>query len=203
MRARAGTRPVTLEPSMIAEVLSLARHHDDMLKETRQDLFRTETQLRGERRWKWPIRLFCFALGAGMLAAIQNDALMAAIADFFRTTTVRIAGAGNTALASLVAGGVVIYVAVWLVRRHLREPSPEKTARKLMEQFAQRDGVAAYVFSGDETTEDEAASIGALTRSENKTFRQRRLTPNHRTLSSSLTRLLNRTVDDTQHPMLH
>ena len=45
MRPRAGSQPVTLAPSMVVEVLSLARAHDDMIKEMRQDLFRAETKL--------------------------------------------------------------------------------------------------------------------------------------------------------------
>ena len=57
MRPRAGTLPVTLEPRLVVEVLSLARQHDEMLKEARQDLFRAETKLNVERRWKWPVRL--------------------------------------------------------------------------------------------------------------------------------------------------
>ena len=44
MRPRAGSQPLTLEPSLVIEVLSLARAHDDILKETRQDLFRAETK---------------------------------------------------------------------------------------------------------------------------------------------------------------
>ena len=85
----------------------------------------------------------------------------------------------------------------------MRGPTPEQTARKLMEQFAEKDGVAAYVFAGEDTVEDEAASIGALTRPENTTFRQRRLTQSNRTLSSSLTRLLNRTGAEEQSSLLH
>ena len=202
MRPRAGTGPVTLEPQLVVEVLSLARQHDDMLKEARQDLFRTETKLKVERRWKWPVRAGCVALGAAILPTMQNEALMGATTEFIRSASSSIVNAGNTALIALVIVGVALYGAVWLIRRALRGPTPEQTARKLMEQFAQRDGVAAYVFAGDETPEDEAASIGALTREENKTFRQRRLTQSNRTLSSSLTRLLNRTGEDT-HPLLH
>jgi tRNA A37 N6-isopentenylltransferase MiaA len=112
------------------------------------------------------------------------------------------ASAGNTALIVLVAGGVALYLAVILARRMLQAPSPEKAARKLMKQFAQRDGVAAYVLAGDETPEDEAASIEVLANDEHKTFRQRRLTASHRTLASSLQRLLNRPADDTQ-PLVH
>lgn len=203
MRPRAGTLPVTLEPSLVVEVLSLARHHDDMLKETRQDLFRAETKLQVERRWKWPIRLGCVALGAGGLAAFQNDAIRAEVMRFVDSAVAGIASAGNVALLGLVAVGVAIYAGIYFLRRHLQGPTPEKTARKLMEQFAQRDGVAAYVFAGEETPEDEAASIGALTRQENKHFRQRRLTQSNRTLQSSLQRLLNRTVDDSQQQILH
>lgn len=202
MRPRAGTLPVTLEPQLVVEVLSLAREHDDALKETRQDLFRAETKLNVERRWKWPVRLACVALGAGGLAVFQNEALMGATAELFRSTAVSISSAGNAALVSLVIFGIAAYAAIWLIRRQLRGATPERTAHKLMEQFAQRDGVAAYVFVGDETPEDEAASIGALARTEHKHFRQRRLTQSNRTLQSSLQRLLNRTVDDS-HQLLH
>lgn len=203
MRPRAGTRPVTLEPSHVVEVLALARDHDDQLKEARQDLFRAETKLNVERRWKWPIRLGCVALGAGGLAAFQNETVRAGAADFFQTASNGIASAGNTALIVLVAIGVALYGGVWLLRRRLRGPTPEQTARKLMEQFAQKDGVAAYVFAGDESADDEAAEIGALTRPEHKDFRRRRLTSSNRTLQSSLTRLLNRSVDDSQQQLLH
>jgi hypothetical protein len=203
MRPRAGTRPVTLEPSHVVEVLALARDHDEQLKEARQDLFRAETKLNVERRWKWPIRIGCVALGAGGLAAFENPTLRAGATDFVRTASDGIASAGNTALIVLVGLGVALYAGVWLLRRHLSGPTPEQTARKLMEQFAQKDGVAAYVFAGDETADDEAAEIGALTRPEHKDFRRRRLTASNRTLQSSLTRLLNRTVDDSQQQMLH
>jgi hypothetical protein len=202
MRPRAGTQPVTLEPNLVVEVLSLARQHDDMLKETRQDLFRAETKLKVERRWKWPVRLACFGLGVGSFPAMQNQALMSTVSEFIRSTGVGMMGAGNMALVGLVVFGVAVYAAVWMIRPTMRGPTPEQTARKLMEEFARKDGVAAYVFAGDETPEDEAASLGALTREDNKMFRQRRLTQSNRTLSSSLTRLLNRAGDDT-HTLLH
>jgi hypothetical protein len=203
MRPRAGTQPVTLEPSLVVEVLSLARSHDEMLKEARQDLFRAETKLHVERRWKWPIRVACVALGAGGLAAFQNEQLRASIMEYLDVVTAGLLGAGNMALL----GFVVLCVAAWgafhLIRRATRGPTPEQQARKLMEQFAQKDGVAAYVFAGQETPEDEAASIGALTRPEIKHFRKRRLTATNRTLQSSLQRLLNRTMDDSQQQLLH
>jgi hypothetical protein len=188
---------------MVVEVLSLARNHDEMLKEARQDLFRAETKLHVERRWKWPIRLACVALGAGGFAALQNEQLRAQTLEFLDVVTAGLLGAGNMALL----GFVLLCVAAWgvflLIRRAVRGPTPEEQARKLMEQFAQKDGVAAYVFAGQETPEDEAASIGALTRPEIKHFRKRRLTASNRTLQSSLQRLLNRTMDDSQQQMLH
>lgn len=202
MRPRAGTLPVTLEPSMVVEVLSLARNHDDMLKETRQDLFRAETKLNAERQWKWPIRLGCVVLGAGGVLAAQSEALRAWVTESAERASETMATAGNMTLVGVVIAGVVLYGAVYLIRRMVRGPTPEETARKLMQQFAQRDGVAAYVFAGEESPEDEAASIGALTSEKHKHFRQRRLTASNRTLQSSLQRLLNRTVDDNQ-PMLH
>jgi len=203
MRPRAGTLPVTLEPQLVVEVLSLARQHDEMLKEARQDLFRAETKLRVERRWKWPIRLGCVALGVGSVFLFQNEVIMAASAEFLRSLGTTIASAGYTGLIGLVVLGAASYGAYWLIRRAADGPTPEQTARKLMEQFAEKDGVAAYVFAGEDTAEDEAASIGALTRSENKTFRQRRLTQSNRTLSSSLTRLLNRQQGEDQSHILH
>lgn len=201
MRPRAGTEPVTLEPSMVVEVLSLARTHDEMLKETRQDLFRAETKLNIERRWKWPIRFACVALGALGVLAFQNDMLKAWLVEAAAKTFEGVTSAGNVALIALVGAGLVIYGLFWAVRRMARGPTPEETARKLMRQFAERDGVAAYVFAGDDSPADEAESIGALASEKNKHFRQRRLTSSHRTLASSLQRLLNRTEDN--QPMLH
>lgn len=203
MRPRAGTLPVTLEPQLVVEVLSLARQHDEMLKEARQDLFRAETKLRVERRWKWPIRIGCVALGVASVFLFQNEAIMAATLDFFRSLGVTIASAGYNGLIGLVVIGALLYGAYWLIRRATEGPTPEQTARKLMEQFAEKDGVAAYVFAGEESAEEEAASIGALTRPENKSFRQRRLTQSNRTLSSSLTRLLNRHPAEDQSQLLH
>ncbi|RYG30106.1 MAG: hypothetical protein EON93_15455 [Burkholderiales bacterium] len=203
MRPRAGTLPVTLEPQLVVEVLSLARQHDEMLKEARQDLFRAETKLNVERRWKWPLRLVCVGLGVAGVFIFQNEVIMAATVDFFRSLGATVASTGYNGLIGLVVIGALGYAAYWLIRRATTGPTPEQTARKLMEQFAEKDGVAAYVFAGDETPEDEAASIGALTRPENKTFRQRRLTQSNRTLSSSLTRLLNRTSAEEQSSLLH
>jgi hypothetical protein len=186
---------------MIVEVLSLARHHDDMLKETRQDLFRTETKLNVERRWKWPTRFGCVALGAASVLAFQNEALKAWLAESAERTFEGMSSAGNATLIGLVVAGIALYGLVWFIRRTVRGPTPEKTARKLMQQFAQRDGVAAYVFGGDDSPDDGAASIGALTSEKKKNFRQRKLTATNRPLASSLQRLLNRT-DDNQ-PLLH
>lgn len=201
MRPRAGTRPVTLEPSMVVEVLSLARRHDDMLKDVRQDLLRAETKLGVERRWKWPVRAGCVALGAAGVVAIQDDTLRTGLMDFLRTAYDGLINAGNTALIGLVLAGVALYGLVWLLRRILRGPSPEQMARKLMQQFAQRDGVASYVFAGEDSADEQAASIDALTSQKNKQFRQRHLTMSNRTLSSSLQRLLNSSDDNP--PMLH
>lgn len=202
MRPRAGSQPVTLEPSLVIEVLSLARAHDDILKETRQDLFRAETKRRIEQRWKWPIRLACVALGAGGLAALENEALPASALEFIDVVRAGLLGAGNLSLAGFIALCAVAWGAFYLGRRALRGPTPEQQARKLMEQFAQKNGVAAYVFAGQDSPEDEAASIGALTRPEIKHFRKRHLTTSNRTLQSSLQRLLNRSMDDSQQ-ILH
>ena len=201
MRERAGTRPVTLEPSRVVEVLSLARRHDEMLKELQQDLQRSETKLRVERRGKWIIRALCVAVGAASVVAVQNDTLRAGLGDVLKAAREGVMSAGNTALFGLVIVGVTLYGAVWIIRRRMRGASPEQTARKLMQQFAERDGVASYVFAGDETADDQAASIDALTSRKHKTFRQRRLTASNRTLSSSLQRLLN--SSDDSPTMLH
>lgn len=172
--------------------MTLAREHDDILKEARQDLFRAQTKLKVERTWRWPIRVACVALGAVGLAAYQNDVIReettAFIAGFF--THMRASGV-ETAVAVLV-GSVVIIGAALIIRRLLAGPSPEEKARKLMEQFGRSDGVAAYVFSSQDNADDEAAMIGALARPNNKRIRQRRLTSANRLLSASLSRVLNR-----------
>lgn len=209
MRPRAGTHPVTLEPPRVVEILALARHHDEVLRETRQDLFRAETKLNFERVWRWPIRAACVALGVVGMAAWQNDDVRANAWAFYEGVFGQLRQSGVETLISLVIAGAVIWLGVFLVRRWLRGPTPERQARKLMEGFARSDGVASYVFAGQNTLDHvndphgEAAVIGALTRPENKRFRQRRLTQDNRPLASSLTRILNRHIDSSGQLQQH
>ncbi len=192
---------MTLEPSRVIDILSLARQHDEMLKEARQDLFRAETKLSVRRKWQWPIRLACVGLGAGGYAVAQSGSFRTQAAEALTKAVRDFQAAGAATLVMLVAAGLALYLVAWLVTRSLRKPSPERQARKLMEQFARADGVAAYVFAED-SPEHEAASIGALTRPENKNIRQRHLNVTNRSLHSSMNRLLNRMDDDPQ-ALLH
>lgn len=201
-RQRAGTRPVTLEPSRVLEILALSRDHDEMVKALRQDLTRVETKLRVEKKYKWHWRLACIGIGVLGLLAVQNEALMASLAASFEAIWREIQSKGNASLFILLITGVAIYGAIWAIRRSLREPSPEQQARKLMQQFAEKDGVAAYVFA-NETPEEEADTIGALTKPENKNLRKRHFTASHRTLQSSMTRLLHRIEDGSDVSLLH
>jgi len=201
-RQRAGTQPVTLEPSRVIEILSLARDHDDMVKALRQDLTRVETKLRVEKKYKWHWRLACVGLGVLGLMAAQNEVLMTSIATSAQAIWQELQAKGNASLFVLLITGVAIYGAVWAIRRSLREPSPEQQARKLMQQFAEKDGVAAYVFA-NETPEEEAETIGALTKPENKDLRKRHFTASHRTLQSSMTRILHRIEDGSDLTLLH
>jgi hypothetical protein len=202
MRPRAGTQQITLEPSRVVEIMTLMREYDDRLKAMQQDLVRAETKLRVERKWTWPIRALCVGLGVALLAAIQNEALMTYIATQATALWQEIQAKGNASLFMLVITGVIAYGAIWAIRRAMRQPTPEQQARKLMEQFAKADGVAAYVFA-DETPEDDAAVIGALTEPKNKKIRQRHLTTSHRTLQSRMTRLLHRIEDGVEETVLH
>ncbi|MEQ1784691.1 MAG: hypothetical protein ABMA14_25370, partial [Hyphomonadaceae bacterium] len=191
MRPRAGTHPVTLEPPTVAEILALARQHDERLKDVRQDLFRAETKLRVEQKLKWPIRIGCVAIGAGGLAIAQNAEVQAQVVGFFTHSFSNIRTTGLATLITLFAIALALLGIGYLVRKWISGPTPEQKAQKLMEQFARADGVAAYVFSGQDTAEDEAATVDALVRPENKQMRQRRMTSSHRLLTASLTRLLN------------
>lgn len=195
MRPRAGTHPVTLDPSRVVEILALARSHDERLQETQQDLFRAETKLNMERAWRWPIRAACVATGAVGLAAWQNDRVREGFLAFLGSIVGNVRESGIETLVSTAIAVSILALAVFLVRRWMRGPTPEQRARKLMEEFARTDGVASYVFSGETNAEDEAATVGALTRPENKAFRQRRLTQDNRPLASQLTRILNRQID--------
>ena len=201
-RQRAGTQPVTLEPSRVIEILSLARDHDELVKALRQDLTRVETKLRVERKYKWLWRLACVGLGALGLLAAQNEALMTSISTSAQAIWQELQAKGNASLFVLLIAGIAVYGAVWAIRRSLREPSPEQQARKLMQQFAEKDGVAAYVFA-NETPEEEAETIGALTKPENKDLRKRHFTASHRTLQSSMTRILHRIEDGSDLTLLH
>jgi alkylation response protein AidB-like acyl-CoA dehydrogenase len=196
MRQRAGTQPVTLEPSRVIEILALARDHDDRLKALQQDLLRAETKLRVERKWKWPVRAGCVGLGVAGVFVAQNEALMSYLGASLTTIWNELQAKANASLFILIVAGLAIYGVVWAIRRSLREPTPEQQARKLMQQFAEKDGVAAYVFSND-SAEEDAASITALTKPENDKLRQRHFTSSHRTLQSSMNRLLHRIDDDT------
>jgi hypothetical protein len=167
----------------------------------RQDLLRAETQLQVERRWKWVIRIGCIALGAASVIAVQDPSLRASLTGYAQMAMEGLASAGSTALLVIVIGGLALYGAALLVRRMLRGPSPERMARKLMQQFVERDGVASYVFAGGESADEQASSINALASSKHKNFRERRLTASHRSLASSLQRLLN--ASDDNPPMLH
>jgi hypothetical protein len=202
MRPRAGTHPVTLEPPTVAEILALARQHDERLKDLKQDLFRTETKLRVERSLKWPIRFACVGLGAGVFATVQNEAVRATVYSFFADLFSNIRTTGISTLITLVVACLVLVGVGFLIRKWIAGPTPEQKTRKLMEQFAQADGVAAYVFSGQDSAEDEAATVDALVRPENKQMRQRRMTSSHRLLTASLTRLLNQSTDASERSRL-
>jgi hypothetical protein len=169
-----------------------------MIKEARQDLFRAETKLNFERAWRWPIRAACVALGVVGVLAWQNDdvrtGFLALVASFFS----HVRESGVEMLITFLVAGVLVWGTVFLVRRWKRGPTPEQQARLLMEQFASKDGVAAYVFAGQDNPEQEAAVIGALTRPENKRFRQRRLTHDKRPLASQITRLLNQQLEGSE-----
>lgn len=196
MRPRAGTHPVTLEAPTVAEILALARQHDERLKDLKQDLFRTETKLRVERSLKWPIRIGCVAFGAGAFATVQNEAVHATLYAFLADVFSNIRTPGSAALIALVVGIGL------LIRKWTAGPTPEQRTRNLMEQVARADGVAAYVYSGQDTAEDEAATVDALVRPENKQMRQRRMTSSHRLLTASLTRLLNQSEDAAERSRL-
>ena len=202
MRPRAGTHPVTLEPPTIAEILALARQHDERLKDIRQDLVRAETKLSVERTWKWPIRAACVALGAIGFAAAQNERLRTTVTTSFNDFFANIRTTGVSTLITLVIGGIVIFAGVMLIRRWVEGPTPEQKARKLMEQFAKSDGVASYVFSAQDTTDEEAETVDALLGPKKKQMRQRRMTNSHRLLTASLTRLLNQPSDDAEKARL-
>lgn len=195
MRPRAGTHPVKLESPHVVEILALARRHDETLQATRQDLFRAETKLNMERTWRWPVRAGCVGLGVAGMAAAQSEGVRAEAIAFFEGAVAQARESGLEALVSFLVVVAAIWLGVLLVRRSLRGPTPEKQARTLMEQFARADGVASYVFAGQHDPEGAAATIGALTRPENKRFRQRRLTQDNRPLASSLMQILNRQVD--------
>jgi len=176
----------------VAEIMTLARRHDEMLKEVRQDLFRAETQLGVERAWRWPIRIACLMLGVVGAVAWQNDGVRAGIVAFAGRFATQMRTSGVEMIIALAVAAVLIVGLSLLVRRWIVGPSPEQRVRKLMKEFARTDGVAAYVFSPQDNADDEAALVGALARPENKRIRQRRLTCSNRLLTASLAQLLNR-----------
>lgn len=202
MRPRAGTHPVTLEPSAVVEIMTLARRHDEMLKETRQDLFRAETKLGVERAWRWPIRAACVALGGVVVAAWQYDGLRDSVLASVERFVAQMRTGGAEMGIAILAGAALILGLSLLIRKWISGPTPEERVRKLMKQFASADGVAAYVFSPQDNADDEAALVGALARPENNRIRQRRLTSSNRLLTASLAQLLNRPFETDQERRL-
>jgi hypothetical protein len=184
------------------EIMTLARQHDEFLKEARQDLFRAETKLRVERLWKWPIRLGCVALGVAAYAAWQTPEIHASVVAGSNSFMSELRSSGIEVLAGIVVGGAAIIGLAFLIQRWLAGPTPEQKARKLMEEFARADGVAAYVFTPHDDADGEAAMIGALTRKDNKKIRQRRLDNSNRLLSAQMAKLLNRPFETEQDKRL-
>ena len=133
MRPRAGTHPVTLEPPTVAEILAIARQHDERLKDLQQDLFRAETKLRVERTLKWPIRAGCVAIGAGGLAIAQNEAIRAWVYGVFADLFSNMRTTGLATLITLLVVGLVLFGIGWLVRKWISGPTPEQKTKKLME----------------------------------------------------------------------
>lgn len=182
--------------------MTLARCHDEMLKEARQDLFRAETQLGVERAWRWPIRFACVILGIGCAVAWQNNDVRESVVAFAGRFAGQLRANGIETGLVLLAGLALLVGLSLLVRRWIVGPSPEQRVRKLMKQFASTDGVAAYVFTPQDNADDEAALVGALTRPENKHIRRRRLTQSNRLLTASLAQLLNRPFETDQERRL-
>lgn len=198
MRPRVATHPVRLEPSVTVELLSLARQHDEKIKDLRQDLFRAETKLYNHRLWRWPIHFAVFMAGILAVLAFQNERIRAGVVSFFNSMLTRVRPGGVETLIALAVAGVAIVALMLLAHRLIRGPSPEARARKLMRQFAEADGVAAYVFTDEDTTEGEASLVNALIRPGSKKVRQRRLTQDHRSLVSAMTHVLNQNLIRTE-----
>lgn len=88
-----------------------------MLQETRQDLFRTETQLNSERTWRWPIRAACVAVGVVGMAAAQNEDVRANAMAFVKGVFGQLRETRTESIITLVIIAAAIWLAVFLVRR--------------------------------------------------------------------------------------
>jgi hypothetical protein len=194
LRPRAATHPVRLEPAATAELLALARNHDEKIKELRQDLFRAETKLYHHSLWRWPVRFAFLTAGVLGVLAWQNERIRTGVITFCISAMRHVREGGVETLVGMLIAGVVVAVLMFVAHRLIRGPTPEQRARKLMRQFAEADGVAAYVFTAEDTTEGEASLVNALLRPGSKKVRQRRLTQDHRSMVSTMTQLLNQNI---------
>jgi hypothetical protein len=196
-----GTQSVLLDPSSVQEILELSRGHDQQIREVRQDLLRAETNLRSERREKWPLLAASAGAGAVVLATLQIPDVILQIrgrVSSALTAAERILSDGfvifTVAVLMIVAVGAAILIA-WALNR----VSPRIVARDLMERFALRGGVSAMAFSND-SLDDVANSIGILTRRRPLFPKRSWLLPTGASLASSVTSLLHRATDAAPPP---
>lgn len=148
-------RVVPLDAAVRRQILELAREHDQKLKSLEQDLFRAETKLKVESRWRWVDRLVCLAMGGGLMiwaasAGFADWASAEAGKGFarfstFLSTRIDISGVPVPLNALLFAGAAVL-VALVIGAILSMKPSPERAARALMKRVDKDPAVSGFIF---------------------------------------------------------
>lgn len=148
-------RVIPLDASIRREVLELAREHDQKLKSLEQDLFRTETKLKVEQRWRWVDRGVCLMIGSlGMAWAISAgmaqlawQAMLDGLGELgaYLTARIHVYGIPVPLNALLLAGAAFIVLMVLAAILSLK-PSPERAARELMRRVDRDPAVQGFIF---------------------------------------------------------
>lgn len=149
-------RVVPLDATVRRQILELAKSHDEKLKSLQQDMYRAETKLRVEQRWRWADRAICLAVGFGaaafawqtgfsvqMLAALETG-----LADLmtYLGSSVSIGGF-PVPLNALVFIGAALALSLVLGAIMSLRPSPKRAARELLRRVDKDPAVSGVVFA--------------------------------------------------------
>lgn len=127
----------------LQKIMELARARDQELAEIRQDLVRSERNLKAERRWKWVDRICSGFVGMVIVIAVLHSGIIGfsgeayvrdwpAVASFlnFRVWI----GSVSVSVAGLLGLLAIAAAAFLLLAIAMRRPSPRAAARAILKR---------------------------------------------------------------------